>query len=182
MHYGKINIATGRSLWAFLLCFAVVFAGHPAAAAVDDTATDDTATDDTATDNTAGGGSADEVLAAIASAWRAGDHVALARLAGADGVLLALVPESNANHECSSGQAHYYFKNVFRNVETLAFDVLAIGAKRADSALDDDDGHELSAVATWRYVRGGVERVDHLFLKLARGPAGWRWTEIRARP
>jgi len=177
LHCGKINIATGRSLWAFLLCFAVVLAVRPAAAAVDNKAADNTEAD-----NAAGEGSAEEALAAIASAWRAGDHVALARLAGADGVLLALVPESNANHECSSGQAHYYFKNVFRNVETLAFAVLAIGAERADSALDDESGDELNAVATWRYERGGVERVDHLFLKLARGPAGWRWTEIRARP
>ena len=172
MHFGKINIATGRSYWALLLCFAVVIAVQPAAAAADDKAAG----------NVIREGGPEAALASIASAWRAGDYVALARLAGADGVLLALVPESNANHECSSGQAHYYFKNVFRNVETLAFDVLAIGAERGVSALDAEGEDDLNAVATWRYERGGVERVDHLFLKLARGPDGWRWTEIRARP
>lgn len=161
-------------LRAALLCAAMICAGAPAAGARTDPAPDPA--------SGAEDPSLPAVLTRISAAWLARDHVALAALAAPDGVELSLASQIGEARECSAGQAHYYFKNLFRNVENVSFDILRIGAPGAaeDDSSAAADG--VGAVATWRFRRGGPELVEHLFLELVRYPDGWRWTEIRVRP
>jgi hypothetical protein len=111
------------------------------------------------------------VLAEVAAAFGAGDHDALAGLVHPDGVRVALSPAAGRSSELTPAQAHYYFKNLFQGVRTVAFDYLR------HSGTDDARVH---AVAVWRQrdadAAGPVAR--RLLVTLARDGEAWRLTEI----
>ncbi len=165
-----------RAFGQAFLCALWLAAAAPASAA--DDATVGAAVDSirSAGDEAGGGPAAAalDTLAVLAGAWRAGDHATVARLAAAEGARIDLGGESASMRDCSPGQAFYIFKALFRGGRTMRFDPMPIATGVTGNAAD--------AVVEWRYLRGGSEHVEHLFLSLQRGPEGWRWTEIRVRP
>ncbi|MHB8080319.1 MAG: nuclear transport factor 2-like protein [Candidatus Krumholzibacteriia bacterium] len=112
-------------------------------------------------------------LDALARAWEAEDHGALAARVAPDGVDIAFGQGGARNHY-SASQAFYFFKNLFQSTETVSFRV---------SLLNDEAQTGLvHAVADWTRRRSGESGAvpERLVITLARGEAGWGLTGIRA--
>ena len=112
------------------------------------------------------------VFDALARAWNAEDHAALAARIAADGVDIALGPGGARNHY-SPSQAYYFFKNLFQTTETDGF--------RCTLLSEEPEAGLVHAVAEWSRRRAGEEgaTVERLIITLARGETGWGLAGIR---
>ncbi len=112
-------------------------------------------------------------LDALARAWEAEDHGALAARVAPDGVDIAFGQGGARNHY-SASQAFYFFKNLFQSTETVAF--------RFSLLNEEPETGLVHAVADWNRRRSGESgtATERLIITLARGEAGWGLTGIRA--
>lgn len=113
------------------------------------------------------------VLDALARAWTAEDHGALAARVAPDGVDIAFGQGGARNHY-SASQAFYFFKNLFQSTETVAF--------RFSLLNEEPETGLVHAVADWTRRRSGESGAapERLIITLAHGEAGWGLTGIRA--
>jgi hypothetical protein len=114
------------------------------------------------------------VFDAVAVAWEAADHAALAEMVAPEGVRIAIAPQPERETDYSPSQAFYFFKSLFRSTRTDSFAFRRI-RKEAGGGL-------VHAVADWSYRRAGGETPvqDRLFFTLTQGRSGWGLSEIRA--
>lgn len=112
-------------------------------------------------------------LEALARAWEAEDHGALAARVAPDGVDIAFGQGGARNHY-SASQAFYFFKNLFQSTETVSFRVSLLN--------EEPQAGLVHAVADWTRRRSGETGAvpERLIITLARGEAGWGLTGIRA--
>ena len=113
------------------------------------------------------------VLDALARAWEAEDHGALAARVAPDGVDIAFGQGGARNHY-SASQAFYFFKNLFQSTETVTF--------RFSLLNEELETGLVHAVADWTRRRSGESGTapERLIITLARGEAGWGLTGVRA--
>ena len=113
------------------------------------------------------------VLDALARAWEAEDHGALAARVAPDGVDIAFGQGGARNHY-SASQAFYFFKNLFQSTETVSF--------RFSLLNEEPETGLVHAVADWTRRRPGESGTtsERLIITLAHGEAGWGLTGIRA--
>lgn len=114
------------------------------------------------------------VFDAVAVAWEAADHAALAEMVAPEGVRIAIAPQPERETDYSPSQAFYFFKSLFRSTRTDSFAFRRI-RKEAGGGL-------VHAVADWSYRRAGGDAPvqDRLFFTLTQGRSGWGLSEIRA--
>jgi len=112
-------------------------------------------------------------LDALARAWDAEDHGALAARVAPDGVDIAFGQGGARNHY-SASQAFYFFKNLFQSTETVSF--------RFSLLNEEPETGLVHAVADWTRRRSGENGTtsERLIITLAHGEAGWGLTGIRA--
>lgn len=118
-------------------------------------------------------GSARPALDALARAWEAEDHGALAARVAPDGVDIAFGQGGARNHY-SASQAFYFFKNLFQSTETVSF--------RFSLLNEEPETGLVHAVADWTRRRPSESGAapERLIITLAHGEAGWGLTGIRA--
>lgn len=112
-------------------------------------------------------------LDALARAWAAEDHGALAARVAPDGVDIAFGQGGARNHY-SASQAFYFFKNLFQSTETVSFHFSLLN--------EEPETGLVHAVADWARRRSGESGTmsERLIITLAHGEAGWGLTGIRA--
>lgn len=122
----------------------------------------------------AASGEARPALEALARAWLAEDHAALAAMVASEGAEIAIGSTSGARNHYSPSQAFYLFKNLFQATEQDAFRILRV-RQEGQSGL-------VHAVAEWECRRSGAAevRTERLLLTLVRGESRWGLTGVRA--
>ena len=112
-------------------------------------------------------------LAAVAAAFRAGDHQALAGLVSADGVSLGLGPVPDRASELTAGQAFYAFKTLFQDRRTLDFTF---------EKHQEEQSGRVHAMANWSFVarQDAPEDRQRLLVTLVLESDGWKLRDITA--
>lgn len=115
------------------------------------------------------------VFDAVARAWQAEDHAALADRVAAEGVDIAVNLATGARNHYSARQAFYFFKNLFQTTETTAFRFTLLQD-------NEGDGGPVHALADWSYRRAadGDPVAERLVFSLSHGARGWALVSIRA--
>jgi hypothetical protein len=117
---------------------------------------------------------AHEIFAAIADAWSAEDHEALADLVAADGVQIAIAPQRGRENHYSPNQAFYFFKNLFQSASTDSF--------RFRRLQDEKPGGLVHGLADWLFRKTGTKTPtsERLIFSLSHTSTGWGLAEVRA--
>ena len=113
-----------------------------------------------------------QAFAALARAWTAGDMDALADLVQDEGVTVNTGGGQERDTRYSPSQAYYYFKNLFQNRTTVAFDF----EKTEDAAR----GPRVHGLALWEFKspNGEGSETMKLVFVLVLSEERWQLSEI----
>lgn len=118
--------------------------------------------------------SPDSVFARISESWEKSDEKALASLVHPDGLRVTHGGDYYRYTIYSPDQAHYYFKDLLDQGESLAFKIRPL----SESA----EGSDFMGMIEWRFRRSGYKTQDTLKLVvvLARQAERWYMSELNS--